>query len=127
LVVRCLFPIHPLAAALQSLGVCRRDLERDGSTQLGRILFPAWLLHGSFDFALMAYSLIARILSPEDDVGEDSTAGRDGNAAEDADSSLFVVSCVMVIPVLGVVYYFKEAWEQRDRLERLDKEVRVAE
>jgi hypothetical protein len=53
LVVRCMFPVHPLCAALQSIGVCRRELEqqqlptvqRDG---LGRIIFPAYMLQPRF-------------------------------------------------------------------------------
>jgi hypothetical protein len=122
--VRCLFPIHPLAAAIQSVGVCRRDLENDSTTQVGRILLPAWLLHGTFDFSLMAYSLIAKILSaPESDGGTSPT--RTGNMPEEPVSSLFVVYCVMIIPLVAVIYYFKTAWDQRDRLEALEKSIRI--
>jgi hypothetical protein len=128
--VRCLFPIHPLAAAIQSLGVCKRDLENDSSTQVGRILFPAWLLHGSFDFSLMAYSLIARILSPPESDGSGNTTtttttttttGDTSEEEEESLSSLVVVSCVMIIPVMAVIFYFKNAWDQRDRLEALER------
>jgi hypothetical protein len=121
LVVRCLFPIHPLAAAIQSLGVCRRDLERDPKIGVGWILFPAWLLHGSFDFFLMAYSLIARILEAESDNEGNVATSSDRGAASD-DASTFVVPCVMIIPLVGVVYYFREAWHQRERLEKLDRQ-----
>ena len=61
LLARSIFPIHPLAAALQSIGVCRRDLEGDAKVGLGRILFPAILLHGSFDFVLMVMALIQSV------------------------------------------------------------------
>ncbi|KAG7362750.1 protease prsW family protein [Nitzschia inconspicua] len=111
LLVRCLFPIHPLAAAIQSLGVCRRDLEKQTSFQLGRILFPAWLLHGSFDFLLMAYSLITQILS--------GTDGKTRGSNNRYESSL-LVPCVMIIPFIGIIFYFQEAWAQRKRLETLD-------
>ena len=119
--VRCLFPIHPLAAALQSIGVCRRDLENDPKMQIGRILLPAWLLHGSFDFFLMAYSLITRILKASSDKGESIAASPDGQDVEE-EANTFVVSFVVIIPLFGVIYYFKEAWKQRERLEKLDRE-----
>jgi PrsW family intramembrane metalloprotease len=127
LIVRCLFPIHPLAAAIQSLGVCRRELENDSSTQVGRILFPAWLLHGAFDFFLMAYSLIAKILSePDSDGGTTPSTTRTGNLPEqESISSTVVVSCVMIIPLMAVYFYFKNAWDQRDRLEELDKLITI--
>lgn len=116
LMVRCLFPIHPLAAALQSLGVCRRELECQPHIQVGRIVFPAWLLHGSFDFSLMAYSLITQLLSTNSD--DDSTMAP--SSFQSDGSKFLVVSCVMIAPIWAVVFYFKEAWEQRDRLEALD-------
>jgi RsiW-degrading membrane proteinase PrsW (M82 family) len=56
LLARSFFPVHPLCAAIQSIGVCRRDLEGDKSYGLGRIILPAFLLHGSFDFVLMLAS-----------------------------------------------------------------------
>ncbi|KAL7547802.1 hypothetical protein ACHAWF_011073 [Thalassiosira exigua] len=55
LVARSLFPVHPLCAAIQSIGVCKRDLEGDKRFGVGRIIFPAILLHGSFDFVLSKF------------------------------------------------------------------------
>jgi hypothetical protein len=99
---------------------------------VGKIIFPAWLLHGSFDFSLMAYSMIAKLLSPSDDNTSGESASNSSppvgeeNVDEDADSSMIMVSCVMLIPLFGVIFYFKEAWDQRERLEELDKEIRVS-
>ena len=56
LLARSFFPVHPLCAAIQSIGVCRRDLEGDKRYGLGRIILPAFVLHGSFDFVLMLAS-----------------------------------------------------------------------
>ena len=135
LMIRCLFPIHPLAAALQSIGVVRRDLERDPSVGVGRIIFPAWLMHGTFDFALMAFSLVSQVLKSKSSYG--STAGKSilfhsvapiasiTEADDDDQSSTYVISFVLIIPVIGMVYYFQEAWEQRDRLELLDQRIGV--
>jgi RsiW-degrading membrane proteinase PrsW (M82 family) len=127
LLVRCMLPVHPLAAALQSIGVCRRDLERDPSTQVGRIIFPAWLLHGLFDFTLMSYTVVTQVLekqnssAADDEVAEGGTEDDDSvDPIEDLESSMVVLCVVFSIPLLGIVYYFKEAWKQRKRLKELD-------
>mmetsp|Transcript_5887 Transcript_5887/g.14473 ORF Transcript_5887/g.14473 Transcript_5887/m.14473 type:complete len:309 (-) Transcript_5887:411-1337(-) len=138
LMIRCLFPIHPLAAALQSIGVVRRDLERDPSVGVGRIILPAWIMHGSFDFALMAFSLVSQVLASKSPhgikagksilvdsmVSVASITEADGGDDDDQ-SSTYVISFVLIIPVIGMVYYFQEAWDQRDRLEDLDQKIGV--
>ena len=58
LVLRSIFPVHALCAAMQSIGVIRKFLEplpSDGShhTGVGRIILPAVVLHGTFDAILM--------------------------------------------------------------------------
>ena len=54
LLARSSLPVHPLCAAIQSVGVCQRRLEGDQKVGVGRIVSPAVILHGSFDFVLMA-------------------------------------------------------------------------
>jgi PrsW family intramembrane metalloprotease len=137
LMIRCLFPIHPLAAGLQSIGVVRRDLERDASVGVGRIILPAWILHGSFDFSLMAFSLVSQIISKSKATTDkggtsvlfdsifstilSSVSVGEGTATEETEASSFVISFVFIIPVIGAFYYFHEAWAQRERLEALDR------
>mmetsp|Transcript_5482 Transcript_5482/g.12509 ORF Transcript_5482/g.12509 Transcript_5482/m.12509 type:complete len:257 (-) Transcript_5482:80-850(-) len=53
LIVKSLFPVHPISAAIQSIYVCRRDLEKDPSIGLGRIVLPSIIFHGTYDFALL--------------------------------------------------------------------------
>ncbi|KAL9186540.1 hypothetical protein ACHAXT_005778 [Thalassiosira profunda] len=53
LIVKSLFPVHPIAAAIQSIYVCRRDLEKDPSIGLGRIVLPSLIFHGTYDFVLL--------------------------------------------------------------------------
>ncbi len=53
LLVKSLSPVHPIAAAIQSIYVCRRDLEKDSSIGLGRIVLPSVLFHGTYDFLLL--------------------------------------------------------------------------
>merc|ERR1711862_274237 len=45
--------IHPVAAAIQSVYVCRRDLEKDDTIGLGRIILPSMLFHGTYDLVLL--------------------------------------------------------------------------
>lgn len=128
LYVRCLFPIHPMTAALQSIGVCRRDLEKDSSVGIGRILLPAWFLHGFFDFSLMAYANITQILDrrnhsfasnhpPEIEPG--------GGESVDTDEGEPFLVYVMIVPFVAMMYFLNESFNQRERLEQLDKENRM--
>merc|ERR1712161_130689 len=61
LVARSFFPVHPLCAAIQSIGVCKRDLEVTKKIGIGRIISPAVLLHGSFDFVLMVWEYYEQV------------------------------------------------------------------
>jgi hypothetical protein len=51
--VKSLFPIHPIAAAIQSIYVCRRDLEGDTTIGLGQTLLPSIVLRGTYEFFLL--------------------------------------------------------------------------
>merc|ERR1712232_115374 len=73
LLARSLFPVHPLCAAIQSIGVCKRDLEGDRKIGLGRIIFPAILIHGSFDFVLMVAAYFLQVEKSKE--GSDDDAG----------------------------------------------------
>lgn len=124
LVARSIFPIHPLAAALQSIGVCRRDLEGDRKLGLGRILVPAILLHGSFDFVLMVMALIQSVQqeSVDDDdvvvVTVDDDAIRPQQSLVRDEMPSLIASVVIVL--IGLIYYVWEAEAQRIRLHELD-------
>ncbi|KAL3930419.1 MAG: hypothetical protein SGBAC_011773, partial [Bacillariaceae sp.] len=113
LILRALFPVHPLCAAIQSIAVVQRDVEKDRSIGVGRIIFVAFLLHGSFDFVLMAYSSVMGILH-----GDENT-----NTDEEAVTSVadwIVFGCSLLIPLLGLEYYFFHARKQTKRLIDLD-------
>ena len=129
LIIRALFPVHPLCAAIQSIFVVRRDVEKDNSVGVGRILFVAWLLHGAFDFLLMAYEAVMKIL--EGGVGSTSSENLIDSASGDADttpdeaienveSEWIVLVCSLLIPVIGFEYYLYQAKHQTKRLQDLD-------
>lgn len=131
LIARSLFPIHPLAAALQSIGVCKRDLEGKSRTiGLGQIILPAVLLHGSFDFLLMAMTLIQSVerkndVDNDDDdfgVGDDDAVGQQQQQATTSlvrDQLPSLIASVFIV-IVGLAYYVWRAEAQRIRLHDLD-------
>jgi hypothetical protein len=55
LLFRSLFPIHALAAAIQSTNMIRKFIEEpQNHLGVGRIIFPAVMLHGTFDTILLS-------------------------------------------------------------------------
>jgi RsiW-degrading membrane proteinase PrsW (M82 family) len=119
LVTRSLFPLHPLLAAIQSIGVVQRDLESDRKSQLGRIVFPAVLLHGSFDFMLMISALLKNFNQPTATSGTHSnTHGKDDKKSLDDGIPMAISIGFMVT---GFYYYYCASKSQRQRLIELDQ------
>jgi hypothetical protein len=95
-----IFPLHPICAAIQSIGITRRDVENDSHCKLGKgILLPAILLHGAFDSVLFVGDFL--------------------------DAEVWSVVLATLIFVAGVFYYFLEAKKQRQRLQGRDLQVNV--
>jgi hypothetical protein len=109
LISRSLFPVHPLCAAIQSIGVCKQQLENDKSIGIGRIIFPAFILHGTYDFCIMLLNFLALL---------------DAHGDEDNESILYsiVALCLSVALVIGGFwYYFKQGNQQTQRLDQIEK------
>jgi RsiW-degrading membrane proteinase PrsW (M82 family) len=116
LLARSLFPIHPIAAALQSIQVCKRDLENE-KLRLGGIMLPGILFHGLFDFMLVWIDYIGN--RKGNYVDED-----DGIETESGSDKISSIVSVFVL-MAGLMYYFQASRQQRKRLASLDGE-RVA-
>ena len=116
LLMRSCFPVHPILAAIQSIRVCERDLEGSRSMKLGRIILPAVLFHGTFDFFIVFISFIGRLVGQ----GVEDGDLRISNTTE----FLSVVSCV-VIMFITLMYLYNESGRQRERLAALDFESTV--
>jgi len=116
LLIRAIIPVHPLCAAIQSIGICKRDLEKDQSMGLGKALFPAILLHGMYDFVLMAIAVIATV-----DNLDDQTDDAKGNAIRWSDllSELPFFAIPLGIVSVFVVYYIIASKRQKSRLQSL--------
>eukprot|EP00565_Helicotheca_tamesis_P004895 CAMPEP_0185741080 /NCGR_PEP_ID=MMETSP1171-20130828/38766_1 /TAXON_ID=374046 /ORGANISM="Helicotheca tamensis, Strain CCMP826" /LENGTH=744 /DNA_ID=CAMNT_0028413023 /DNA_START=73 /DNA_END=2307 /DNA_ORIENTATION=- len=119
LLVRSIFPVHPLCAAIQSINVCQRDLEKENHIQLGRIIFPSVILHGTFDFVLMVMAFVEAYNavkeggeSPSDEIqGEDAPFSWDLLWKE---LPSFLIGFALV--VAGSIYYAVRSRAQRARL-----------
>lgn len=108
LISRSLFPVHPLCAAIQSIGVCKQQLENDKSIGIGRILLPAILLHGSYDFAIMLLNFLASL-----------NADQDGNMS--IMYSIVALGASVLFVICGLWYYVRQSYQQVQRLEQLHR------
>jgi len=126
LYIRCLFPIHPLCLAIQSIGVVRRDLEKDKSIGIGKIIFPAWMLHGCFDFALMGYSAIHKVMMKHQKPSYHPTVRDDVPETANTGTGIPYLVYVMIIPFLAMVYFLHQSALQRERLAKMDRENQMA-
>lgn len=121
--MRSCFPVHPICAAIQSVGICKRDVEHDG-TKLGQAILPAILLHGVFDFWLMLLAVIAFIHAP--DIPEQTLSPgyvppeEKGASQKDLDPpSLSSLTVSFLVVAVGLVYYFWTSQQQRQRLDAM--------
>ena len=118
LIARSLFPVHPIAAALQSIRVCERDLEKNSKLGLGRVILPAVLFHGSYDFFLLwidfLYTRQGQYVEADDET-----------VSQTAPSDLISAIISVLIILVGVLYYFRQSRKQRERLAAMDRETSV--
>lgn len=122
LLLRSIFPVHPLAAAIQSIGVCRRDLEGDKSVGLGRIIFPAVILHGTYDFVLMLMALVIGVRHADeivmnDDNTHDPETQKQKIELTPADERLQFIGLAsgFVMVLMGFAYYVQQSRSQKAR------------
>lgn len=128
LIARSIFPVHPLCAAIQSIGVCKRDLEGQRGVGLGRIITPAILLHGSFDFVLMVAAYLQQVRNIKEGNDDDSDIPKEDDSdavmtAEDIPTLVFSFGMVAV----GYIYYVWQSRAQTKRLIAIDRTSAVDE
>lgn len=118
LLLRSCLPVHPICAAIQSVGICKRDIERDGATGVGQAVLPAVLLHGTFDFVLMLLAMLDKIY--EDLPAAATAAPTDPNEPKDLEMPPTLQLLLSFgIAGAGLAYYFYESNQQRERLNAL--------
>ena len=128
LIARSIFPVHPLCAAIQSIGVCRRDLEGQRGVGIGRIISPAILLHGSFDFVLMVAAYLQQVEKIKEGNDDDSDIPKEDDSdavmsEEDIPTLVFSFGMVLV----GYIYYVWQSRAQTKRFIAMDRSAAVDE
>lgn len=122
LITRSIFPVHPLCAAIQSIGVCKRDLEGQRGVGLGRIIAPAILLHGSFDFVLKVAAYLQQVKKIKEGNDDESDIPKE-HGSDDIPTLLICVGMVIV----GYIYYVWQSRAQTKRLIAMDRTAAVDE
>ena len=127
LFMRSLMPVHSICAAIQSIGVVRRDVELDRDYQIGWALLPAILLHGFFDFALYTIAFVQFLTAPPQQTPTVDPSNNDnGNGNDIYDDEVTWKNqgpglvAGGIITALGIAYYVVEAGNQRGRLKALE-------
>jgi PrsW family intramembrane metalloprotease len=116
LLERSFFPIHPILAAIQSIGVCQRELEGSRATKLGRIILPAVLFHGMFDFCLIYIGFVGKVVGRGVEEGD----LRISNATE-----FWSIVCCVWVMFSAIAYLYHESGKQRERLAAIDLQFAV--
>lgn len=115
LLFRSIFPVHALCAGIQSIGVIKKFLEEDNTSNnigVGKIVFPAIMLHGSFDSVLMLINSFVDIVSSMDD---------DGYDGYDPVMLNTVAACsVISVMIIGTIWYWRQNRLQKARLKGLE-------
>ena len=105
LILKSCFPIHSLFAAIQSIGVCARDLE---GNRRALILTPSIMFHGLF-----AYFLIGAATATRNNEEEEKTTSTTPAAAWE------LLGASMMTVLVGIAYYVYFAGRQRLRLQAI--------
>ena len=118
LIERSLFPVHPILAAIQSIGVCARFLEHDKSYKLGGIIKASVLIHGMFDFLIVFINFIGNLIGQQYQDGDLKIS----NVTE-------FISLLLCVGVLAwsVWYLDRESTAQRQRLATIDESPRSSD
>lgn len=129
LLFRSIFPIHALCAALQSIGVIQKFLENlplavRRHLGVGKIIFPAVLLHGTFDAVLFCINVFVE--TSWDNYYATIDAG--GNPREPYNTLLLnIVGAAGIVGsmLFGVVWYYIQRRNQSDRLKDVERSERL--
>ena len=124
LLFRSLFPVHALAAAMQSINVIRKFVECDDEYHqvgVGRIILPAVIMHGTFDAVLLAINVY--IETAWDTYLEKNEGNYDPDHPPYNPILVNIVAWLGITSVIagGVFWYLRQDRAQRQRLKLLEE------
>jgi hypothetical protein len=131
LLFRSIFPVHALAAAMQSVNMIRKFVECDDDNNhrvgVGRIILPAVIMHGSFDAVLLGINVF--IETAWDTYLEANEGNIDTNNPPYNPIIVNVVAWASIISVMfsGLFWYYRENRNQRLRLILLEQKEKAME
>jgi hypothetical protein len=126
LLFRSIFPIHALGAAMQSINMIRKFVEcstdKDHRIGVGRVIMPAVLLHGSFDAVLLGINVY--IESAWDKLAQENNGDVEGKGIPYNPLLINLIAWVSitVIMLAGLLWYYRENRNQRQRLILMEEE-----
>lgn len=114
LLIRALLPVHPIAAAIQSVRLCEKEVEEKRGIGLWDVIRPAVLFHGIYDFVLIWIDFMVHKNGNYVDGGDYSL--------EQSSSVSDVISITLSLLIVfgGWLYYRKQSRLQKWRLKRMD-------
>ena len=117
LIVKSLFPVHPICAAIQSIFLCKRDLEKK-KMGVGRIVVASVILHGTYDAALLFINQSWE-RSHKENYFYEGTNGKIGIALISGVASMLILTT-------GILYYMVLSRAQYSRLQGKQQRTEVA-
>lgn len=131
LLFRSIFPVHALAAAMQSVNMVRKFVETDEVNGhrigVGRIILPAVIMHGSFDAILLGINVFI-------ETSWDNYLKENGYVVdpENPPYNAVVVNgvawfSIILVMLLGLAWYIRENRNQRLRLILLEEQEKARE
>jgi len=127
---RSIFPVHALAAAMQSVNMVRKFVETQDVNGhrigVGRIILPAVIMHGTFDAILLGINVF--IETSWDDYLEANAGNIDdenGTPYNPVVVNVVAWLSITVVMLAGFLWYFRENRRQRLRLIELEEQERA--
>jgi hypothetical protein len=131
LLFRSIFPVHALAAAMQSVNMVRKFVETDEVNGhrigVGRIILPAVIMHGSFDVILLGINVF--IETSWDNYMERNDGVVDPEIPPYNPMLVNGVAwfTIILVMLLGFAWYIRENRTQRLRLILLEEQEKARE
>ena len=115
LLFRSIFPVHALAAAMQSINMIRKFVEEpQNHLGVGRIILPAVMLHGTFDAILL--SITTYIESKYDQFYENGGNDEDGLPFNPVAVNIFAWTSIIGLMTFSFGWY---TFQNRRQMKRL--------